>query len=260
MKWIGTFFGTLVGIGVIVIAARLLGLEELIRRSIEAGGALNWATGALALLWLLILLKAPWDLYFQAHAVAFEQQRAKERGIAVGPGRENYILAVRRRLLWLALGAHVASALIIAAITYFSRGTIGYYFAAFYLVSTVFRPAIAGYGYLYQRLRAIGEESRYPREDVEELRVRMTLQEAATKELTEEIKHLREDAEATVTIHRAEMDDLAQRQQLLTRQFETTANRLSREFESTINRLTDNQDVIRGVRAFVRLIAQSATE
>jgi len=34
-------------------------------------------------------------------------------------------------------------------------------------------------------------------------------------------------------------------------------NSLGREFETTLARLTDNQDVIRGIQAFVRLIGRT---
>ena len=32
---------------------------------------------------------------------------------------------------------------------------------------------------------------------------------------------------------------------------------MSREFEATLTRLTDNQDVIKGIQAFARLMAQT---
>ena len=39
--------------------------------------------GVLCFLWLLVILKAPWDLYFQALQVSFEMQRSRERQIAL---------------------------------------------------------------------------------------------------------------------------------------------------------------------------------
>jgi hypothetical protein len=77
---------------------------------------------------------------------------------------------MRRRLGWLAVGAHVLSAALVGGITYFSGGIVGYYFALFYLVSTAFRPVAAGYAYLTRRLSALGDEARYPRDDVLEAR------------------------------------------------------------------------------------------
>jgi hypothetical protein len=247
MRWVSSFFGTLVGIGILVVAARFLGLDDLVRRNIEAGGLLDWLMGAFSLFWLLLILKAPWDLYFQAHSVAFEQQRSRERGVRLTAGREDYISVVRRRLLGLAVGAHVFSAALIAAVTYFTHGTVGYYFAAFYLVSTLFRPTIAGYVYLSRKLKALGEESRYPREDVIEMRSRLEMQEGLMLSLRGHVERLERESAERDNANEAELRD--QRQRLHT---------LGREFETTISRLTDNQEVIKGIQAFVRLISQSA--
>jgi hypothetical protein len=207
---------------------------------------LDWVMGALCLLWLLVILKVPWDLYFQALEVFFELQRAKEQGIPVPEGRAEYIAKLRSRLLRLSLGAHLGSALLVTSIAYFTRGHVGYYFAVFYLVSTVFRPAVAGYVYLSRKLRSIGEEAHYPRQDVNELRERLRVQEEETLNLTRNLKAQGERLQEETARREAETRDLRQR-----------VNDISREFESAISRLTDNQEVIKGIQAFVRLIAQS---
>jgi hypothetical protein len=207
---------------------------------------LDWVMGAFCLLWLLIILKVPWDLYFQAQEVFFELQRARERGIPTPQGRDAYIRILRTRLLWLSLAAHLVSAAFVAGIAYATHGLIGYYFAVFYLVSTAFRPAIAGYVYLSRKLRAIGKEAHYPREDVLELRERLRLQE-------EEIKNLRAIARQQ---DQALQEETARREGA-TRELRQRVQDISREFESAISRLTDNQEVIKGIQAFVRLISQS---
>src|SRR5205814_658943 len=137
------------------IAAWLLGLGQVVRASMAAGHLLDWVMGGLCLLWLIVILKAPWDLFFQAQAVAFELQRAKERKVAVLPGREEYVQRLRGRLAALAVGAHLLSAALVAGVAAFTGGKVGYYFALFYLVSTLFRPALAGYVYLSRKLRAL---------------------------------------------------------------------------------------------------------
>src|SRR5262249_1580668 len=157
---------TLLTLAVIGAVAWMLGLGDVVRPSVAAGHLLDWIMGGFCLLWLLILLKVPWDLYFQAQQVAFELKRAQERDVIVPADRETYIRALRRRLGWLAVGGHLFSAALVALVAYFSHGQVGYYFAAFYLVSTIFRPAVAGYVYLREKLLAITEEARYPREDI----------------------------------------------------------------------------------------------
>ena len=85
MRWISSFVGMLVGLAIIAVAGKFLGLEDIIRRSIEAGHLLDWVMGGFSLVWLMVILKAPWDLFFQANAVAFEQN---VRGSATGADAE----------------------------------------------------------------------------------------------------------------------------------------------------------------------------
>ncbi|MDX1931012.1 MAG: hypothetical protein SFU56_00250 [Capsulimonadales bacterium] len=247
VKHIGSVFGVLVGVGVIVIASWVLGLDDLIRESLLRGHLPEWVMGVFCLLWLLLILKAPWDLYFQAHAVAFEQMRSRERGMRLQQGREEYVRTVRGRLLAFAIGAHLLSAAFVTTVTYFLGGTIGYWFAGFYLVSTLFRPAIAGYAYLWERLKAIGQEARYPREDVEEMRQRLNHAEASLERYREQAAELQTGIAALRSEKEREIVDLNHR-----------LTDLSHEFERTVARLTDNQEVIKGIQAFVRLISRSA--
>jgi hypothetical protein len=248
MKSIMTTWWTLCGLAVLAAAAWLLGLGEVARTSVAAGHLLDWVMGALCLVWLIVILKAPWDLYFQAHAVAFEQQRSRERGVPITAGREAYVRTLQRRLGWLAVGAHVISALLVAAVAYFAESIVGYYFAVFYLVSTGFRPAVAGYVYLARKLHAIGTETRYPREDVVELREKLKVQEENTRDLTRQMKEARE-----------ELGREAEARERETRELRQNLHAIGREFETTVSRLTDNEEVIRGIQAFVRLVAQSAS-
>ncbi len=223
-----------------------LGLSDFMRASALHGHLLDWIMGSLCLLWLLIVLKVPWDLYFQAHAVAFELQRARELDIPAVAGRAPYVHTLRRRLGLLAVGAHLLSALLIAGIAYFTHGVVGYYFAVFYLVSTVFRPAVAGYVYLSQKLQAIGDEAHYPREDVVELRRRVQDLEDRQKALTLQFKNQGEQLQRETGAREAEVRELRQNIHII-----------GREFEASISRLTDNQEVIKGIQAFVRLVTQS---
>lgn len=247
MRDMGTGCGTLLVLGVVGTVAWMLGLGDVVRASVAAGHLLDWIMGGFCLLWLLILLKVPWDLYFQAQQVAFELQRAGERKIVVPVERDAYIRALRRRLGWLAVGGHLFSAALVALVAYFSHGQVGYYFAGFYLVSTVFRPAVAGYVYLRQKLRAIAEETHFPREDIGTVLDRLERQEITVRDLTDQVRECREALVQETQERAAETYELRQ-----------NVHALSREFETTISRLSDNQEVIKGVQAFVRLIAQSA--
>jgi len=238
---------TLLWIAVLGIAAWALGLGDIVREAIRGGNVLDWVMGGLCLLWLIVILKVPWDLYFQAAQVSFEIQRSKERDVRIPPGREEYVRTLKPKLAWLAVGAHLFSAALVAGVSYITGGLVGYYFAVFYLVSTIFRPAVAGYWYLYTKLSAIGEEARYPREDVVTLKQKVESSEQSTQALTEQVNQLRGDAQRESQIRELETKELRQR-----------VSAIGREFEATVSRLTDNQEVINGIQAFVRLISQSA--
>ncbi len=204
MRWLSSLMATLVGMAVLALMARFLGLEDILRDAVASGRLLDWVMGALCLLWLLVILKAPWDLYFQASAVAFEQERSRERSVVLAAGRAEYVQTLRRRLGLLAVGAHLVSAALIAAIAFLTgERQVGYWFAVFYLVSTVFRPAVAGYAYLAQKLSTVGEEARYPREDIAEMRARLSAAEDLSLQLRTKTDDLRTQL-ASETATRAE--------------------------------------------------------
>lgn len=128
--------------------------------------------GAISLFWLLVLLTFPWNLYFQAHDLIREIRTSRERGIGVSAERETEARRIRHRMLWTALAGHVLSAGVIAVVSYVSGLHTGYYFAGFYLLSTLFRPATAYFGRVRERLRTTLREVKHPRADVEQLRTR----------------------------------------------------------------------------------------
>ncbi len=93
-----------------------------------------------------------------------------------------------RRLEWwllrLALGGqHLVTAIVVAAVTFVSGHVLGYYFAAFYLLSCAFRPAAAYLGYVRVRIAKLIKETTHPRDDVVELRTRLAKLSADVKAL-----------------------------------------------------------------------------
>ena len=246
MKGIGSLLGIGLLVAVFTLAVRLLGLDGLVRESLLEGRLLDWLMGTLSLLWLLVLLKAPWDLFFQAHAAAFEQQRARERGIALLAGREEGVSVLRRRLLIAAIGAHVASAVIIALVAFFTHRVAGYWFSGFYLLATLFRPALAGYGYLKERLRRLVEETTYPREDIVSLRARVQTLEQELQTHQEQQQQLTEAAQVREALQAQELAQV--RGQIA---------QISQAFEAAAARFTDQKAVIEGLQAIARLVARA---
>jgi hypothetical protein len=199
-------------VAVVLVAIADVPLEEI----------LSLFLGALCLLWLILLLTVPWNLYFQAHALIHEIRTSRDRGIDVPAEREPEARRIASRMRWFAVGSHLVSAALVALITYLSDGAIGYYLAGLYLVSTFFRPAGAYFGYLRDRMTTMLQDVKHPRDDlIETLR---------------RLDSLKADLEA--------LHDESDRQNV----------RLTHlEHGPAAARLTDNQEVIAGLKAFLRL-------
>lgn len=202
--------------------------------------------GAVCLVWLIVLLTYPWNLYFQAHTLLHEIAASRERGIEVSAERDAEAARIAVRMRWVAIGAHLGSAALLAVISFFSGQTVGYYFVGFYLVSTLFRPAGAYFSHLRKRMNTMLSTVSYPREDVVTLVARVDALEHATDELARE---LREDV--WPALHAADDQSTFRDHEL-----EARVTALGRQFEDTVNRLTDNQEVIAGVKAFLRMIRE----
>ncbi|TMR17654.1 hypothetical protein ETD86_22955 [Nonomuraea turkmeniaca] len=199
--------------------------------------------GAISLLWLLVILTVPWNLCFTARHVVHEIQVSREAGIEVARHREEEAGSIARRMLALAISGHVVSAVVIAIITYFSGAQVGYYFAAFYLLATCFRPIGAYTSHLRDRIKTLGREVRYPRADVLALRDQVAALHATTERLEREFTRLTADLAAAR--HGLELadHDLGRRMTLMTRRF-----------DETVDGLADNHEVITGLKAFLRLV------
>ena len=79
----------------------------------------------------------------------------------------------------------------VALVTRLSGGSVGYYFAGFYVLSSALRPIGALYSHLRARLEELRERSRYPREDVVSMRDRVEQSEATLKQLDADMQALR---------------------------------------------------------------------
>ncbi|MEV0622045.1 hypothetical protein AB0I81_52620 [Nonomuraea sp. NPDC050404] len=199
--------------------------------------------GAVSLLWLLVLLTVPWNLCFAARQVVHEIRLSREAGIEVARHREEEARSIARRMLVLAISGHVVSALVIAVITYFSGAGIGYYFAAFYLLATCFRPVRAYTSHLRRRVMTLGREVRYPREDVLDLKGQVVALKVVTERLEQESTRLTADLAAARRELEVADHDLGRRMTLMTRRF-----------DETVDGLADNHEVITGLKAFLRLV------
>src|SRR5260221_12150688 len=66
--------------------------------------------GAAALAWLIVLVAAPWNLYFGARRAVMEMAVSRARGIEIRPAQQAEARTIVCRMLWFALGGYVATA------------------------------------------------------------------------------------------------------------------------------------------------------
>jgi len=274
IKWLAA---TVIGAGAALLLAWLDHVAGVPLRTLLSIGAV-----AVALVWLIVLVSVPWNLYFAARRVTGQITVSRERGISIGQGQEDEARRIARRMLWFALGGHVVTAAVTAVVTYFSGATVGYYFTGFYLLSAAIRPAVAYFAHLRERISSLSRESLHPRDDVMSLRRKVdglagsvkhlsTALPRAQAELAEDLRrseakltgdiaHLREllttdlvrvqDAEA------ADRDAARARDEALGRRFD----KLARDVEQALDGISDHQELQAGLRALVRMIRSDSGE
>ncbi|MET8977027.1 hypothetical protein ABZX85_15535 [Streptomyces sp. NPDC004539] len=241
----GRFLG-----GVAAVAAAVAALVFAYVAGASSEVVFTVGAGVLSLLWLTLLLTLPWNLYFRAHTVLAEIAVSREKGIEVSPARDTEAARIARMMLRTAVAGHLLTAAVVLAVTWATGGFTGYWFAAFFLLSTLFRPAGAYFGQLRNRLRTLLREVTHPRDDVVDLRTRLARTEAAHKVLSEKAE---EQYRALAELrHTLDASTMAAHQRAEETDRRITA--LGREFEATVHRLTDNKEIIAGVKAFLRLL------
>ncbi|MFD4975765.1 hypothetical protein [Streptomyces sp. NPDC058424] len=124
----------------------------------------------------------------------------------------------------------------------------GYWIAGFFLLSTVFRPAGAWFAQLRKRLGTLLKDVTFPRDDVVRLREGMEHMDRGVKVLEEKTE---EQYRALAELRRA-VDALGVSLYGRADEADRRIAALAREFETTVNRLTDNEEIITGLKAFLR--------
>lgn len=221
---------------------------------------LDISGGFIALMWMLVIIKVPWDLYFETKNVLFEMARSEEKHISITTERRNYVIRMRRITGFIAVAAHIISSSIIAGITYLAHGEIGYYFAFFYLLTTFFRPAVEAYRYLMAKLAEIRGEVKVPREDAINLRNELDQAKAQLKLLAEQLDSSNSRITANEEQQRslqANINNLQFALQRAEQTYESRLKQLTTEIERMMTKAFDQQDVVNGLRAFARLIKEA---
>jgi uncharacterized protein YukE len=221
------------------------------------GQLLDWVIGLTSFWWLLVVVTIPWNIHFGARTVVSEAAESRRRGLAVDDAQVAY---ARRWVGWSLFGAVALHAISAAGLYWLAAAgisAIGYLGAAAALLLTGLRPAIAGYGYVSERLAAIGRSVRYPREDI--LALRSDLHGALDRLRDVERALNAEEAGSLAARHEAALAELGQRYEQLRRALDAlqASNasehaRLSREAEQAVARISADGQVLDHVRELVR--------
>jgi hypothetical protein len=236
-------------LGVVVVGAAVLGVLLHFVAHASTSVLLGFGAGAACLMWLAVLLTVPWNLYFQARTARQEITEGRAAGLEIAEGREQDAERIAGRLLRTAVGSHLVSAAVIGVVAAVSGQAVGYWFCVFYLIATVLRPGQAWLRHLRARIGVLHEEASFPRDDILALKARLDTAEAAVTGLDGETRRLAQELDRLAVLARSRDDQL-----------EARIHALGRKFEDTLGGLTDNQEVINGIRAFLRLLREEGVQ
>jgi hypothetical protein len=264
----------LIGWGIVVAGTAVALLIAWAARVVRVTPVTLLTIGAvvIALTWLIVLVSMPWNLYFAARRAVQEAAVSRERGISVRPAIDAEARLISRRMLGLALGGHLGTAIAAAAIAYFSGSTAGYYIAGIFLLATAFRPAAAYLVHIRERIGTLTRESTHPREDVVTIRAEVDGIKRSLGDLRTEVRHAAEalgrtEARLTDTIAHTrsllvtDLDRLTQAQEADRAQarsrhdgLERQIDQMARRIEATLDGISDHGELMTGLRALVRII------
>ncbi len=151
--------------------------------NIPTGNFLDWVIGGATFWWLLLIVTVPWNIHFDAKEVLAEAEDSVKKEIRIDEKQLKYVRLVASRSLWVAIGLHLVSTVGLYALALAGISVVGYIGSGAALLLTVLRPAIRAYQYLAARLSMVRREFSYPREDVIELRSRVTTLEFKIEQL-----------------------------------------------------------------------------
>jgi hypothetical protein len=247
--YVGISFG--LGITALIAYAILQWLH------IPVGNFVDWFIGIASFSWLLIIVTVPWNIYFDAREVIAEANISQEKKIPVDQKQLNYVSQVSKISIIVALALHILSALGLYLLSATGISPVGYISSIATLLLTFLRPAVRTYKYLATRLAMIRQQIKYPREDVIELRGKVTQLETDVKQLLKEMDL--ENADSLVYKQQQEwqttrknLANLKAQLEAFDAKNEVAHQHLSQEAKSAISQLTEDGQFLDHVREIIR--------
>ena len=222
---------------------------------IPAGTFVDWFVGIASFYWLLAIVTIPWNIFFTAKTVLVEANMAKDRQIFVDKKQIQYAQKVSRWGLIIAIGLHLISSAVLYGLAASGISAIGYISAAATLLFTVMRPGLRAYEYIATRLGLIQDQLYYPREDVVELRERLTIVENRLKELTPQFDG--ENTDSFIYQNQQELTEMRQRFATLKANTEEELAQNRRASEQLVAQLTEDSQFLLHARELIRFFKEA---
>lgn len=241
--------------GLVVLVLLTFGILQWLH--VPAGSFLDWVIAVAIFEWLLIVVTVPWNIHFEAKAVLDEAAMSGQKDIKVDEKQVEYAKVVAKRSLIIAIALHLLSAAGLYTLAATGISVIGYISAGAALLLTALRPAVRTYEYLAARLAIIRQEFTYPREDVWELRNRVSTLEDTLKRMEEQLdpeepyswvatfQRFQEETRKDLARLTASLEELKATN-------EAQHERLSREAQQAIAQLTTDGQFLDHVREIIR--------
>jgi len=224
---------------------------------VKVGSFGDWIFAMVSLFWILAIVTVPWNIYFKAKAVLADAGPSKERGLPVDARQVAYVHRLARLSLYVALGLHLASAIVLFILAYSGVSKFGYIAAVLALLLTALRPSASAYQYLAERLHTIGQNWKYPMQDVVELRGRVDSLESRANETAQQFDTSRPDS--LITVQREHIDQtrsslakLEAELEALDARNQTQHEELSQQTRSAISQLSTDGQFLDHVREIIR--------
>ncbi|MEQ9485679.1 hypothetical protein [Coleofasciculus sp. F4-SAH-05] len=224
---------------------------------ISAGHFLDWVIGVASFWWLLVVVTVPWNVHFEAKSVLVDAAQSAEKGMQIDTKQVNYAQVVATRSLWVAIALHILSAIGLYTLAAMGISAVGYVSSGAALLLTALRPAIRLYEYLAARLAMIRREFKYPREDVYQLRDRVSNLEQDIRQIQPQLDP--ENKQSWVAMQnrnweetRKDVARLRASFDQLEAQNEAEHRRLAREAQQAIAQLTTDSQFLDHIREIIR--------
>ncbi|MDF1663770.1 MAG: hypothetical protein P1V97_18515 [Planctomycetota bacterium] len=241
-------------LGFFVLAAITLGITYFFVGEEKLYIVYNLAWGIIGGATLLSMITLPWNLYFEAKALIEDQSYATDKGKEVKEKDKKDAKKLAKLLLVLCMALHIGTAAGVGIYTYFVPTMMGTVFAAAFLISVMFRPMASFYAYQMERLSVLRGELRFPRDDVHLLKSRVDKLEPQQKDLRHSVESVTSSLNAFKDNINVRVDGVDGRLTDTKQHYDDQIDKICREFERSIERLTEDKELLRGIKAFIRLV------